>query len=153
VAQKIVVLGLGNLLLGDEGAGVRVIELLRRRRTPASVELVDGGTIGFGLLGIFDRADRVVVVDAACDGRPPGTVARVSPVFDPAYPPAILPHDVGLKNLLDAAALLGKKPKVVLFTISVEDTQRASLDLSPPVARGVREAARLVSEFLQAAGL
>jgi hydrogenase maturation protease len=152
MASKIVVLGLGNLLLGDEGAGVRVIERLRREGAPGNVELIDGGTMGFGLLQVFTRADLVVVVDAACDGRAPGTVTQLSPSFDPEYLPVIMPHDIGLKNLLDAAAWLGKTPEVVLFTISVPEGERVSLGLSRPVARGVRAAARQVTEFLQTAG-
>ncbi len=148
--QKTVVLGLGNLLLGDEGAGVRVIELLRRSGRLENVELVDGGTSGFGLLEFFAKADLLVVVDAARDGRPPGTVARVSPVFDPAYPPVLMPHDIGLKDLLDAATVLGKKPEVVLFTISVAETERLTLDLSPPVDQGIRNAADLITDFLRA---
>jgi len=148
--QKTVVLGLGNLLLGDEGAGVRVIELLRRSGRLENVELVDGGTSGFGLLEFFAKADLLVVVDAARDGRPPGTVARVSPVFDPAYPPVLMPHDIGLKDLLDAATVLGKRPEVVLFTISVAETERLTLDLSPPVDQGIRNAADLITDFLRA---
>jgi len=148
--QKTVVLGLGNLLLGDEGAGVRVIELLRRSGRLENVELVDGGTSGFGLLEFFAKAGLLVVVDAARDGRPPGTVARVSPVFDPAYPPVLMPHDIGLKDLLDAATVLGKKPEVVLFTISVAETERLTLDLSPPVDQGIRNAADLITDFLRA---
>jgi len=148
--QKTVVLGLGNLLLGDEGAGVRVIELLRRSGRLENVELVDGGTSGFGLLEFFAKADLLVVVDAARDGRPPGTVARVSPVFDPAYPPVLMPHDIGLKDLLDAATVLGKRPEVVLFTISVAETERLTLDLSPPVDQGIRNAADLITDFFRA---
>ncbi|MGZ5480287.1 MAG: hydrogenase maturation protease, partial [Candidatus Aminicenantales bacterium] len=71
---KTVVLGLGNILLGDEGVGVRVVEELERTGGVPGVDLVDGGTAGFSLLSFFDGARLVVVVDAADDGAPPGTV-------------------------------------------------------------------------------
>ncbi len=73
---KTVVLGLGNILLGDEGVGVHVVEELRRAGGLPGVELVDGGTAGFSLLPYFDGARLVVVVDAAADGAPPGTWFR-----------------------------------------------------------------------------
>jgi hydrogenase maturation protease len=149
--KRIVVLGLGNLLLGDEGAGVRVIHRLRRTGEPGNVELIDGGTAGYQLLEFFDQADLVVVADAARDGRRPGTVTRLTPVFGPGYPPTLLPHDIGLKNLLDALTLLEKKPEIVMFTISVAAIERASLDLSPEVERGVRSAADQIRDFLLSA--
>lgn len=145
---KTVVLGLGNILLGDEGAGVRVVEELERTGGLPGVELVDGGTAGFRLLPYFDAASLVVVVDAADDGRPPGTVTEREPAFSGAYPAALTPHDFGLKNILDALALADDRPAIVLVTISVADADRASLELSPPVARAVPEAAALIRRLL-----
>lgn len=146
--RKTVVLGLGNILLGDEGVGVRVVEELERSGGIPGVELVDGGTAGFRLLPFFDAARLVVVVDAAADGRPPGTVTRLRPAFAAAYPQVIAPHDLGLKNILDALALADDRPEIVLFTVSVSEADRASLELSPPVARAVPEAASLIRRLL-----
>jgi hydrogenase maturation protease len=145
---RIVVLGLGNLLLGDEGAGVHVVQQLRLTGKLSGVELVDGGTAGFSLLPYFDGAELVVIVDAAADGKAAGTVTRLRPAFDKDYPPALTPHDVGLKNLLDALALTERQPDIVLFTISVTDTGRAALELSPTVDRAVRETADRIEAFL-----
>lgn len=146
--MKTVVLGLGNILLGDEGVGVRVVEELERTGGLAGVELVDGGTAGFRLLPYFDEASLVVVVDAAADGLPPGTVTVREPEFSGAYPAALTPHDFGLKNILDALALADDRPDIVLVTVSVADADRASLDLSPPVARAVPEAAARIRRLL-----
>lgn len=145
---KTVVLGLGNILLGDEGVGVRVVEELERTGGLPGVELVDGGTAGFRLLPYFDGAGLVVVVDAAADGRPPGTVTMLRPAFSGAYPAVITPHDFGLKNILDALALADDRPEIVLVTISVADADRASLDLSPDVGRAVPETAALIRRLL-----
>jgi hydrogenase maturation protease len=145
---KTVVLGLGNILLGDEGVGVRVVEEIERTGGLPGVELVDGGTAGFSLLPFFDGAGLVLVIDAAADGAPPGTVTLTRPAFSAAIPPVLTPHDVGLKNILDALALGDERPEIVLLTISVAEADRASLELSPPVAEAVREAADRVRRFL-----
>jgi hydrogenase maturation protease len=150
--SKTVVLGLGNILLGDEGVGVHVVEELRRAGGLPGVELVDGGTAGFRLLPYFDGARLVVVVDAAADGAPPGTVTLTRPAFAASYPAALTPHDVGLKNILDALALADARPDVVLLTISVTEADCASLDLSPAVGRAVREAADRIRGFLSGPG-
>ena len=145
---RTVVLGLGNILLGDEGVGVRVVEELERSGGLPGVELVDGGTAGFSLLSYFDGAGLVVVVDAAADGAPPGTVTLTRPEFSGTYPAALTPHDVGLKNILDALALTGVRPEIALVTVSVAEADRASLELSPPVAAAVREAADRIRRLL-----
>jgi hydrogenase maturation protease len=147
-----VVLGLGNILLGDEGVGVRVVEELERAGGLPGVELVDGGTAGFRLLPYFDAAGLVVVVDAASDGAPPGTVTVRRPEFSGAYPSALTPHDFGLKNILDALALADDRPEIVLVTVSVAEADRASLELSPPVADAVRAAADRVRDVLTGSG-
>ncbi|MGZ5453443.1 MAG: hydrogenase maturation protease [Candidatus Aminicenantales bacterium] len=145
---KTVVLGLGNILLGDEGVGVRVVEELERTGGVPGVDLVDGGTAGFSLLSFFDGARLVVVVDAADDGAPPGTVTLTRPEFSGTYPAALTPHDVGLKNILDALALTGVRPEIALVTVSVAEADRASLELSPPVAAAVLEAADRIRRLL-----
>ncbi len=145
---RTVVLGLGNILLGDEGVGVRVVEELERSGGLPGVELVDGGTAGLRLLPFFDGAGLVVVVDAAADGAPPGTVTLTRPAFSDAFPPALAPHDLGLKNILDALALADERPEIVLVTVSVAEADRASLELSPPVATAVREAADRIRGLL-----
>jgi hydrogenase maturation protease len=148
VGRRVVVLGLGNLLLGDEGAGVHVVEMLRLTGGLPGVELVDGGTAGYSLMGYFEGSSLVVIVDAAADGNPPGTVTRLRPAFAADYPPAWTSHDVGLKNLIDALALTDRRPDIVLFTISVAEPDRATLDLSPQVDIAVRETADRIRAFL-----
>jgi hydrogenase maturation protease len=145
---RTVVLGLGNILLGDEGVGVHVVEELRRAGGLEDVELVDGGTAGLSLLPVFDGAGLVVVVDAADDGRPPGTVGLTRPAYSKDGPTALTPHDMGLKTLLDALALTGVEPEIFLVTVSVAEADRASLDLSAAAARAVPEAAALVRRVL-----
>jgi hydrogenase maturation protease len=150
--RRTVVLGLGNILLGDEGVGVRVVEELQRSGGLPGVELVDGGTAGFSLLPYFDGAGLVVIVDAAADGSPPGTVTVARPAFAADHPAALVPHDIGLRNILDAVALADERPDAIMVTVSIAEADRASLDLSPAVARAVREAAGRVRDILSGRG-
>ncbi len=116
----LLVLGIGNLLMGDEGIGVHVVRRLAEAPLPAGVECLDGGTGGLHLLDPLLSADRVVLVDAIADGAPVGTLRRLRPRYSADYPPTLAAHDIGLKDLLDALALLGQEPDVTLFAVSIE---------------------------------
>ena len=65
-------LGLGNVIMGDEGVGVHVVRALEKQALPDGVECLDGGTGGFILLEPLQNADRIILIDAAADGNPPG---------------------------------------------------------------------------------
>src|SRR5208283_1609843 len=87
--KKTLVLGLGNVIMGDEGVGVHVVRALEKHTLPAGVECLDGGTGGFILLEPLENAGRIVLIDAAADGNPPGTVTRTTPRFSRDYPPTL----------------------------------------------------------------
>ncbi len=142
--MKTLVLGIGNVLMGDEGVGVEVVRRLEDEPLPPHVELLDGGTGSFALLEPMRRADRIVLVDAAVDEAPPGAVRRLAPRFSRDYPRSLTAHDIGLKDLLDAFHLMGDAPEVVLFAISVVPPAEPRLELSPPVAAAVPEVVRMV---------
>jgi hydrogenase maturation protease len=107
------VLGLGNVIMGDEGVGVHVVRALAQR-SPPGVECLDGGTGGFILLEPLQLADRIILIDATDDGQPLGTVTRTRPQFAPDYPPTMTAHDIGVKDLLDAFYIQGGKRDVTL---------------------------------------
>lgn len=117
------ILGIGNLLMGDEGVGIHAIKLLEshyRDRLPEGVRLLDGGVAGFHLLGEMEGANRIVIIDATMDGKQPGTIERIRPRFSSDYPRTLSAHDIGLKDLLDVMYISQKKnPDVTLFTVSV----------------------------------
>jgi len=127
------VLGIGNILMGDEGVGVHAVRRLADQGVPDDVRVVDGGTGGFHLLSCFQDYDQLVLVDAAADGQAPGTVATLEPVYASDYPRSLTAHDIGLKDVVEAAALLGPLPKTYLVTVSVLEPRGLSLMLSPPV--------------------
>lgn len=135
----VLVLGLGNRLLGDDAAGPLVVEALAGASTPAGIRVCwrDGGTLGLSLLPEIEAADALLVVDAARFGAPPGTVRR----FEGAEMDAQLggrkrsAHELALADLLGAAALVGRlSPQRALVAVEPASTA-VGLDLSPDVAR------------------
>ena len=145
---KILVLGLGNVLMSDEGIGVHVVRALEKHTLPAGVECLDGGTGGFILLEPMQNADCVILIDAADDGNPPGTVTRTTPRFSHDYPPTLTAHDIGIKDLLDAFYIQGGGPEVVLYAITIDPHQPISMSLSAESAKAADEAvARILAEL------
>src|SRR5579859_6446030 len=132
--------------MGDEGIGVHVARYLEGLTLPAGVTCLDGGTGGFNLLGPMQEAARVILIDATIDGRPAGTIRRLTPRFSSDYPRTLTAHDIGLKDLLDAAYLTGQGLDVVLFAISIDKLQEVGSDLSPTLRDAVDGIAALVME-------
>jgi len=145
---RTLVLGLGNVIMGDEGVGVHVVRALEKLPLPESVECLDGGTGGFILLEPLQNADRILLVDATSDANPPGTVTRTTPRFARDYPPTLTAHDIGVKDLLDAFYMNGGKRDVTLYTITIDPQQPISLHLSPPVASALNVAVHEILEDL-----
>jgi hydrogenase maturation protease len=135
--------------MGDEGVGIHVIRHLGGNNLPPHVELVDGGTGGFHLLEYFEKYDRVVLVDASLDGRPPGTVRKLAPKLASDFPTSLTAHDIGLKDLLEAASLLDHNPEVLLVTISVRDVGSLGVELSHDVQAAIPGAVAAILEQLQ----
>jgi hydrogenase maturation protease len=147
-SSRPLVLGVGNLLLGDEGIGVVAIRHLQKVGFGEQVELVDGGTGGFHLLSLFRDHSRIILIDAAADDKPPGTVSLTQPRYASDFPPSLTAHDIGLKDLIESAALLGDLPQVDLITISITGSGPLTMDLSPPVAAALPQVEALVRSCL-----
>ena len=140
------VLGIGNVLMGDEGVGVHVVRRLEREDLPAHVSLLDGGTGGFQLLADLASHDPVVMIDATMDGQPPGTVSVIEPRYASDFPRTLTAHDIGLRDLIVSAALLGQLPRMRLVTVSIAEVQPMQLSLSAPVETAV---SRVVEQIWQ----
>ena len=136
----ILVLGVGNYLMGDEGVGVRVIEEMAALDIPARMDLLDGGTGGFLLLDRFEAYGTVIFVDATMDGQPAGTTRLLRPRFAADFPTALSVHDLGLKDMIEAVYLLEHQPDLYLLTISIDHIDPMSVDLSEPVRKAIPEA-------------
>jgi hydrogenase maturation protease len=136
VTSKTLVLGVGNLLLSDEGVGIRVIERLAETYDlPESVQILDGGTLGLDLLYYLEGVENLLIVDAVEMEKTPGTLLRLEGEEVPAFLSIKMsPHQIGIPDMLFAAKLKDLYPRnVVLLGVqpAVLDT---GLDLSSPVA-------------------
>lgn len=140
----VLILGIGNVLMGDEGVGVHVVERIQETTLPEGVECLDGGTGSFVLLEPMQKARKIILIDATVDGAPAGTVRRLQPRYSKEYPRTLTAHDIGLKDLLDAFYLLGQQPVVTLFAVSIDPLQDLIVELSPEVNAIVPEVARAV---------
>jgi hydrogenase maturation protease len=150
--SKTLVLGLGNVLMGDEGVGVHVVRALEKQGELPGVEFLDGGTGGFILLEPMQAAGRILMIDAAADGNPIGTVTRTVPRFSRDYPPTMTAHDVGIKDLLDLFYMLDGGREVVLYAISIDPRQSISLELSREIAAAAELATDRITLELATAG-
>ena len=133
---QILVLGLGNILLQDEGMGVKALECLTAQyRLPANVRPVDGGTMGLDLLSYLEGVTDLLVIDAVHTGQPPGTLVRLAGDEIPAaLSHKMSMHQVGLQELLAVSELQGMLPSCVVVCGMEPASLDWGLDLSPPVA-------------------
>jgi hydrogenase maturation protease len=135
--MNILVLGLGNMLLSDEGAGVRVAEALcARGKLPACVEVLDGGTSGMELLETMIRRDVIVVADAISSAEhQPGDVIRLDgEELDQFFHQRMSPHQIGLSDVLATLRLLDASPRRLVLYGIVPKSLDLGLDLTPEVA-------------------
>jgi hydrogenase maturation protease len=137
--EEILILGIGNVLLGDEGIGVHVIKALESVGFPEYIHLLDGGTGGFNLLSCFQQYNKIILIDATLDGREPGAVNLLKPKFAKDFPQTLSAHDIGLKDLVHSAALLGYLPEIFLITVSIHDQQPLEMELSEQVKKSIPE--------------
>jgi len=137
--------------MGDEGVGVHVVRALEKHTLPAGVECLDGGTGGFILLEPLQNADRIILIDAAADGNPLGTVTRTTPRFSKDYPPTLTAHDIGVKDLLDAFYMQGGTREVTLYAITIDPRQPIAMELSESGAKAAQVAVIKILKELKTA--
>ena len=147
---RITVLGVGNILLSDEGVGVRVVEHLARHYLfPDHVRVVDGGVLGIRLMGIIGNTDVLVVVDAVCNHKAPGTLYRLA---DDQVPRRVLAkqsmHQMDLPEVLALCGAIDQHPEVVVVGIEPEDITTMAIELTPTIADKVNAMAAMVLEEL-----
>jgi hydrogenase maturation protease len=152
---KTVVLGIGNLLLGDEGAGIHALRLLESHweHNKAPVEFIDGGTLSFTLAEIIQDADNLIIIDAAELNDEPGRVM----VYENEGMDDFVSngkcssvHEVSISELMDIARLTGNLPtRRALVGIQPRDIDWSETP-SPPVARGIQQACEHAVTLLEA---
>ncbi len=137
--HRTLILGIGNLVMTDDGVGIRVVHLLQERHNfPDGVTLLDGGTLGLDLLHYLEGVTRLLVVDAVESGCPPGTVVRLmGEEINIAFRTKLSPHQMGLQDLLLVAELQGFAPaEMVLLGVQPGEIGMG-IDLTPAVAAQV----------------
>jgi len=153
---NVLVLGVGNILLSDEGAGVRAVERLQERYLlPPGLELVDGGTTGLDLLPLIEGRSHLLIVDVTTSqNRQPGSVKRLDLSGSPGYfRQKISPHQLGLSDVFAVAELEGTLPKQILLVGIVPQDLSTGLSLSPAVAASLDAVVDLLAAELQGLGL
>lgn len=129
----ILIMGIGNYLMGDEGVGVQAARHLQQMELPVDVEVLDGGTGGFHLLEYFESYETVILIDATLDNYAPGTIRLIEPRFASDFPRAMSTHDIGLRDMVNALQLLDKMPHIYLFVVSIETIQQQGIQLTPEI--------------------
>ncbi|HHJ09839.1 MAG TPA: hydrogenase maturation protease [Bacteroidetes bacterium] len=146
--KRILILGIGNILLGDEGTGVHAIRYMKEHPFPGNVRFLDGGTGGFNLLTYMQEYNPVILIDATNDNDPPGTLHITKPRYSSDFPKTLGAHDIGLKDLIESAILLDSLPEIILITISIHLTDKLSMELSPALRKTLPEIENKVREIL-----
>ena len=133
-SPKIMVMGVGNVLLSDEGLGVRFLDELGKRSLPPDVELLEGGTAGLELVHLIQEVDYLIVVDAINAKSEPGALFRFQPgdvkVFPDQYEVSF--HQIGIVEVLAMANVLGHAPQTLIFGIQPK-TLDWGLEVSPEI--------------------
>ncbi|HVA54678.1 MAG TPA: hydrogenase maturation protease [Gammaproteobacteria bacterium] len=140
----IVVLGLGNTLLGNDGSGVQVVQQLRTScRAPTGVRFVDGGTLSFSLLDEIENVDALIVVDAAQLGEAPGTVHIFKDLAMDQFlrsKRTCSVHEANLSEFLDMAQKSGHLPSRRAFIGIQPEVVARHTEVSPSVRSGLETA-------------
>jgi len=145
--KNTLLLGIGNILLKDEGLGVRAVETIRERYTlPEGVECLDGGVAGLSLLPAIEASEHLIIIDALVSGRPPGTVERVEwDKVKKAPALATSAHQIGARELLALAEFEGRLPQTVIIGMVPLDTTPGS-GLSSPISAAMP---KLIAAIIQ----
>lgn len=156
--RRVLIIGVGNTLMRDEGVGPRIAEELRARFSfPEDVEVIDAGTMGLGMLHLFRGVEYMLVTDAIDGtGYPPGTVVRISPEDFAANQVLHSLHDIRLVDVLNAAKLIDAAPVLTeCVGVQIEDIapEEFSVGLTPAVETAVPRAVAAALTLLEEQGI
>ncbi|SHI18455.1 HyaD/HybD family hydrogenase maturation endopeptidase [Desulfosporosinus lacus] len=133
-SPKIMVMGVGNILLSDEGLGVRFLDELAKNTFPDNVELLEGGTAGLELVHLIQDVDFLIIVDALNANAEPGALFRFQPgdlqIIPEQYEVSF--HQIGIVEVLTMANVLGHAPQTLIFGIQPKSLEWG-LEISPEI--------------------
>ena len=148
--KNIVILGVGNLLLSDEGFGVHVANELMKMELPSGVSVVEGGTDGFRLLNVITEADRLIVVDAIRGGAKPGSIYRFD-IGDVRNCPSGFKtsvHQIGILEVIDLSGLIGKTPYTTVIGVEPKSL-KIGMELTPQIKAKIPRIIELIFEEIK----
>lgn len=148
--KKIVVLGVGNLLLSDEGVGVHVANSLMEMTLPSKVEVIEGGTDGFSLMDVVMNTDRLILIDAVKGGGPPGSIYRFdiedcSHYLD-FYKTSV--HQINILEVISLSKLIGHTPKTTVIGVEPKSLE-IGMELSPEIQAKIPKIIELIFSELE----
>jgi hydrogenase maturation protease len=149
--KRILVLGVGNLLLSDEGVGVHVAQRMMTMAMPPEVQVVEGGTDGFGLVNVITEADRMILIDAVRGGGQPGSIYRFEIEDCPPYPDIFKTsvHQISILEVINLSSLIGSTPRTTIIGIEPACVEMG-MELSPPVAAKIPKIIQMIEEEVEA---
>lgn len=148
--KKIVILGVGNILLSDEGVGVHIANELMKIDMPEEVRVVEGGTDGFRLLDVITDADRLIVVDAVKGGAAPGTIYRfdIDEIKDCPSGFKTSVHQIGILEVINLSSLIGRTPYTTVIGIEPKSLAMG-MDLSSEIKAKIPRIIELIKEEIK----
>ncbi len=143
--SRIVIAGVGNLLLRDDGVGVHVVQALQRTSLPDNVLVIDAGTAVIDILTFLENVYKLIIIDAVEGGCEPGTIYRFTPEdVEFEHLIAMSLHEFDVNNMLTMAEMLGHRPQAVVI-IGIEPKEIAyGLELSPEIEQHIEELLELI---------
>lgn len=147
--NDILVLGIGNYLMGDEGIGVQFIQNLDTAKFPQNISFLDGGTGGFTLIPYIESHQKVIIVDATMDGKEIGKSSENLGFRSVIVPSSLSGHNFGLKDMVDILSFMNKMPEIYLFTVTISKMEPMYLELSPKVAASIPKVTEMVLDLVQ----
>jgi hydrogenase maturation protease len=146
---RILILGVGNLLLSDEGVGVHVARKLMEMDFPPQVRVVEGGTDGFGLMHVLLDADRLILVDAVKGGGPPGSIYRFEVEDCPPFPDVFKTsvHQISILEVINLSGLIGSTPRTTVIGVEPKRLEMG-MELSPEIEAKIPKVIQLIREEL-----
>lgn len=153
--KKVIILGVGNILLIDEGIGVRAVEAFERRyRLPAGVDVIDAGTAGMEMLETLENLDHLIIADCARLGKPPATVSVLRGEEVPNFfKTKISPHQIGISDVLGSLIFTGRQPKQISLICIQPNLIETGMELTPEVAAAIPEVLESIVGELRASGI
>jgi len=141
----------GNLLLSDEGLGVHVARKLMEMDFPPGVEVVEGGTDGFGLMHALLQADRLILVDAVRGGGAPGSIYRFEIEDCPPFPDIFKTsvHQISILEVINLSGLIGSTPRTTVIGLEPNRLEMG-MELSPQIEAKIPRVIQLIREEVAA---